>query len=103
MFCSCLSDKYSKIINASIFVIGICTCGVSVLLWWLYEEITGCSQAKKSNFKGMYICMSACAYVRLYVCKYPLRLRNFSYDLNAIFASCCAKYLILVSYVVISD
>ena len=56
-------DKYCKITNVSIFVLGIYTCGTSVLLWWLYKGIAEiCGTRKKHSFDGMcvhtyYVCI----------------------------------------------
>ena len=55
----CFLDKYHKITNVSIFVLGIYTCSTSVLLWWMYKGITEyCSSKKKYRFEGTY-CMYA--------------------------------------------
>ena len=53
--CMCMyfSDDYCKIINVSIFVLGIYTCGISVLLWWMYKGITECGV---SSSEGTYLC-----------------------------------------------
>ena len=51
----CLLDKYLKITNVSIFVLGIYTCGTSVLLWWSYKGIAECcSSKKKYSCEGTY-------------------------------------------------
>ena len=44
-------DNYYKITNVSIFVLGIYTCGISVLLWWMYKGITD-SECNISTSKG---------------------------------------------------
>ena len=46
------SEK-DKTAHYSIIVLGILTCGTSVLLWWLYKEC--CGSKAKYNVKGMYI------------------------------------------------
>ena len=46
------SDNYYKITNISIFVLGIYTCGISVLLWWMYKAITECNI---STSEGIYV------------------------------------------------
>ena len=51
--CMYFSDDYCKIINVSIFVLGIYTCGISVLLWWMYKGITECGV---SSSEGTYLC-----------------------------------------------
>ena len=52
----CLLDKYVRITNVSIIVLGIYTCGTSVLLWWLYKGITKCcSNNKKISLEGTYL------------------------------------------------
>ena len=57
-------DKFCKITVVSIFVIGIYTCGVSVLLWWLCRGITGFGRTeKKYSFKGI----GVFTYIRTYV------------------------------------
>ena len=50
--CMCFSDYYYKITNVSIFVLGTYTCGISVLLWWMYKGLTECNI---STSEGMYV------------------------------------------------
>ena len=50
--CLYFSDDYYKIIDVSIVVLGIYTCGISVLLWWMYKGITECGV---SSSEGMYV------------------------------------------------
>ena len=46
-------DEYYRITSISIVVLGILTCGTSVLLWWIYRRISECGNGKKNyNFKG---------------------------------------------------
>ena len=51
------SDKNEccRILNISIIVLGILTCGTSVLLWWLSKGVTECmcgNNKKKYSLKG---------------------------------------------------
>ena len=32
-------DEHSKLVHYSIIILGICTLGTSILLWWLYKEL----------------------------------------------------------------
>ena len=52
------SDKYRyyKITNVSIFVLGIYTCGISALIWWMYKRITDNGASSSEDKKGMYVC-----------------------------------------------
>ena len=88
-------DKYCKITNVSIFVLGIYTCGTSVLLWWLYKGIAEiCGTRKKHSLEGTYVrayilCVYctyvhmyelhtyAHVYVCMYVCMYVLYVRMY--------------------------
>ena len=64
-------DKYCKITNVSIFVLGIYTCGTSVLLWWLYKGIAEiCGTRKKHSFKGICVHTVATYILYVYVHKY---------------------------------
>ena len=74
------SDDYYKIIDVSIVVLGMYTCGISVLLWWMYKGITKCGI---SSSKGMYVHIIFTyvyahqvkgAYVRTYYHFYIVRL-----------------------------
>ena len=44
-----------RIENISIIVLGILTCGTSVLLWWIYKAISKCGDSKKHDLRGMCI------------------------------------------------
>ena len=51
-------SKYCKITNVSIIVLGIYTCGTSVLFWWLYKLMYGlCNGKEKDSFQGMHVHM----------------------------------------------
>ena len=52
------SDKYRyyKITNVSIFVLGMYTCGISALIWWMYKRITDNGANNSEDKKGMYVC-----------------------------------------------
>ena len=57
-------DKCCSIINISIIVLGILTCGTSVLLWWIYKRISECGDSKKKyDLGGTYIA----TYVAIYM------------------------------------
>ena len=46
-------DKCYRITSVSIIVLGILTCGTSVLLWWIYRGISECGNSKKNyDLKG---------------------------------------------------
>ena len=48
-------DECYRITSASIIVLGILTCGTSVLLWWIYKRISKCGNSKnKYSLKGIY-------------------------------------------------
>ena len=50
-------DECYRTTSVSIIVLGILTCGTSVLLWWIYKTISKCDNNKKKyNLKGMYVC-----------------------------------------------
>ena len=53
--CMYFSDDYYKIISVSIFVLGIYTCGISVLLWWMYKGITECGVSSSEGIMYVYI------------------------------------------------
>ena len=60
-----ISDDYYKIIDVSIVVLGIYTCGISVLLWWMYKGITKCGiSSSKGTYVRTYI---KCVYLRTYM------------------------------------
>ena len=72
------SDDYHKITKVSIFVLGIYTCGISVLLWWMYKGITECNI---STSEGT---VYALTYIKLCVCAHQIRKRcicSFYHDL----------------------
>ena len=50
-----------KTAHYSIIVLGILTCGTSVLLWWLYKAC--CGSKEKYDVEGEYMC----TYIRMYV------------------------------------
>ena len=59
-------DERCSIINISIIVLGILTCGTSVLLWWIYKGISECGDSKKKyNLEGTYIATYVAIYVDL--------------------------------------
>ena len=46
-------DECYRITSVSIIVLGILTCGTSVLLWWIYRRISECGNSKKNyDLKG---------------------------------------------------
>ena len=56
-------DEEYRIAHVSIIVLGILTCGTSVLLWYLYKGIRECYNSNnKYSLKGMYVYNSVCAY-----------------------------------------
>ena len=60
-------DKYQKITNVSIIVLGIYTCGISVLLWALYKGLCSTREKYTCSMEGMYICYStSIMYKRIY-------------------------------------
>ena len=57
-------DERCSIITISIIVLGILTCGTSVLLWWIYKVISECGNNKKKyNLEGTYVA----TYVAIYL------------------------------------
>ena len=45
-----------KISQYSIIILGVCTLGTSVLLWWLYKELANHFSGKdKDNIEGTYV------------------------------------------------
>ena len=45
-----------KISQYSIIILGVCTLGTSVLLWWLYKELVKHFSGKeKDNIEGTYV------------------------------------------------
>ena len=46
-------SEEDKIAHYSLIVLGILTCGTSVLLWWLYKEC--CGSKEKYNVEGNYV------------------------------------------------
>ena len=67
------SDKYRyyKITNVSIFVLGVYTCGISALIWWMYKGITDNGASSSEDKKGMYVRVLIHVYVQHnYVCMY---------------------------------
>ena len=59
-------DKSYKTMQYSIIVLGVLTCGTSVLMWLLFKGC--CTSKEKYNVKGKYTNMYA--YVRMYVATY---------------------------------
>ena len=59
------SDNYYRITNVSIFVLGIYTCGISVLLWWMYKAITECNI---STSEGIYVYVCVYKIMCIYTC-----------------------------------
>ena len=48
-------DECYRITSVSIIVLGILTCGTSVLLWWIYKRLSKCGNSKnKYSLKGIY-------------------------------------------------
>ena len=45
----------NRVVHASIIVLGVFTCGTSVLLWWLYKTLVVCSNKDKYDVEGNYI------------------------------------------------
>ena len=54
-------NKYYRIVHASIIVLGVFTCGTSVLLWYLYKNLVVCGNKDKYDVEGNYI------YVHTYI------------------------------------
>ena len=51
-------DREYRIAHTTVIVLGILTCGTSVLLWYLYKGISGCCNNKrKYSLKGTYVCI----------------------------------------------
>lgn len=48
-------DKYQKITNVSIIVLGVYTCGIAVLLWALYKGLCSSREKYTCNLEGIYI------------------------------------------------
>jgi len=60
-------DKYYRIVHVSSIILGILTCGTSVLLWWLYSGIITKSLSSKNEYdvKGTIICAHMyCSYMQ---------------------------------------
>ena len=59
-------DREYRIAHATVIVLGILTCGTSVLLWYLYKGISGCCNSKKKySLKGTYVYILVCAIASL--------------------------------------
>ena len=54
----------SNIILCSTILLGILTCGTSVLLWWLYKKC--CSSKEKYDVEGTYNMLYTCSYIDVY-------------------------------------
>ena len=52
MYVHTFSEK-DKTAHYSIIVLGILTCGTSVILWWLYKEF--CGSKEKYKVEGKYV------------------------------------------------
>ena len=48
-------DEYVRITNVSVFVLGIYTCGTSVLLWRIYKGITNNKISLEGTYLQMYV------------------------------------------------
>ena len=58
-------DQEYRITHATIIVLGILTCGTSVLLWYLHKGIGGCGNNKKKySLKGKYVYILVCEYAQ---------------------------------------
>ena len=54
-------DECSRIVHVSIIVLGIYTCGISLLLWWLWTKLSTCfPDTVKDDPKGKYISLLTC-------------------------------------------
>ena len=74
-------DEEYRIAHVSIIVLGILTCGTSVLLWYLYKGIGRCGNNKKKySLKGMYVCiyfsMCICTIARCSVIQTTVHVQN---------------------------
>jgi len=60
-------DKYGRIVHITIIVLGILTCGTSVLLWWLYSGLTKhcCKQDSEGIYMHTYVHIHA--YVSIFI------------------------------------
>ena len=61
-------NKYYRIVHASIIVLGVFTCGTSVLLWWLYKSLVVCSNKDKYDVEGNYIYVHTYVYRNIITC-----------------------------------
>ena len=52
MFIFSDKDKHYRIVHVSIIVLGIFTCGTSVLLWWLYKNLAEFTGKDKYDVEG---------------------------------------------------
>ena len=59
-------DEHSKLVHYSIIILGICTLGTSILLWWLYKELGKyCSGKDKYDVEGTIVYPYVHMYVRM--------------------------------------
>ena len=65
-------DKNYRIVHISAILLGILTCGTSVLLWWLYKSITKCLGKEKYDVEGTYTI--TCIFT--YICMLMIRIEN---------------------------
>ena len=59
-------DKYYRIVHVCSIILGILTCGTSILLWWLCSGIINKCLSSKNEYdvKGTIICVHMhCSYV----------------------------------------
>ena len=77
-----------KTAHYSIIVLGILTCGTSVLLWWLYKAC--CGSKEKYNVEGKYVHV----YIRMYAWMYKL----YILILKAI--NCIDFYAYICTYII---
>ena len=62
-------DEHFKVVHVSIIVLGICTLGTSILLWWLYKELVKWHSSKDEyDMKSIHLCsLFVFVYIRIYV------------------------------------
>ena len=69
-----------KLTHYSIIILGVCTLGMSVLLWWLYKKLAKHFSGKdKYDLEGTYIptlyvaiYVHMCMYLCMYLCMYNI-------------------------------
>ena len=99
--CTSSDNDPSSVIVCCTILLGILTCGTSVLFWCLYKKC--CGRKENYNVEGAFVCtyipISTCTSSYTYVCHLILKAGPVTCIYVATMHSCVCMYVLSLAYI----